>query len=265
MAGRIVNDNINRSKSVGLLSPKALALFCLLIPRYNVYGKMNGDPGYIKSEICPRVEWLTIKAIRAALTEISEKTDVKWFEHDGLHYLHALKFADHNPNIRKDRAGPDRLPDYSGTDPGQVLGNKKEKEKKKEKENMGGIAFEILNYLNQRAGRHFEPTEANLSLIHQRLLELPEPKPGEYPKVERMKLMIDLMVGKWKDDPKMREYLRPNTLFNREKGNAYIGQIPRAPKKPRVFGKAEKEPSEEEVARARAESKKIAQGGKSRV
>jgi hypothetical protein len=33
--------------------------------------------------------------------------------------------------------------------------------------------------------------------------------------------MIDRQVARWKGDPKMEEYLRPGTLFNKEKFDSY--------------------------------------------
>jgi len=74
---------------------------------------------------------------------------------------------------------------------------------------------EILDYLNQKAQSNFRPVPANIKLIESRL--------KEGATVEEMKRVIDTMVAKWMDDEKMREYLRPSTLFNATKYSQYSG------------------------------------------
>ena len=119
--GRMINKKISRSKGFASLSPEAAVLFTMLIPHYNTWGKMNGDPGYIKGEICPRVPYLTYENVSELLQEITEKTSVKWFQHDGLYYLHSLHFLNEHQNLRRERMGEDSLPswpEYSGSTPG---------------------------------------------------------------------------------------------------------------------------------------------------
>ena len=116
MSGRFIDQNIRKSKKIAKLSPKSLALFALLIPHYNAHGKLNGEPHFIKGQACPLVDWLPIKEIKKCLTEISEKTNVKWFSHEGLYYLQSLNWKEHQPGLR--RLGPDLLPDYSWSGPG---------------------------------------------------------------------------------------------------------------------------------------------------
>ena len=74
---------------------------------------------------------------------------------------------------------------------------------------------EVLDYLNQKALSKFRPVPANIKLIESRL--------KEGATVEEMKRVIDTMVVKWIDDEKMREYLRPSTLFNATKYSQYSG------------------------------------------
>jgi hypothetical protein len=118
--GRMINRDISDSKGFAKLSPQAAVLFTMMIPHYSPYGKMNGDPGYLKGEICPRVEYLTTKNIPACMKEITEHTSVKWFEHDGRWWIHSTNFLTEHQNIRMEKLSPDLLPDYSGTCPVQV-------------------------------------------------------------------------------------------------------------------------------------------------
>lgn len=72
----------------------------------------------------------------------------------------------------------------------------------------------ILNYLNHKTSRTYRDTDSNLKLISARLKEEGVTTAG-------VRQMVDRMVQLW-DSPKMRPYLRPATLFGKEKfGNYY--------------------------------------------
>lgn len=120
----MINTCIADSRGVAKLSPKALALFCLMIPHINPHGKMQAGAGTIKDLVCPHIKWLTVKTIPGLLTEISESTSVKYFHDEtGRYFLHSLKFTVKHQKLRKDRMGKDHLPDYPGyssTSPGVV-------------------------------------------------------------------------------------------------------------------------------------------------
>lgn len=72
----------------------------------------------------------------------------------------------------------------------------------------------LLRHLNEAAGRSYRETETNLGFIRARLEE-----PGV--DLDGCRKMIDRQVAKWKTDPKMSEFLRPETLFNSTKFDAY--------------------------------------------
>jgi uncharacterized phage protein (TIGR02220 family) len=78
-------------------------------------------------------------------------------------------------------------------------------------------AVGILDYLNVKASRSYKPVKANLSLIVARLAE------GSTP--EECRSVIDAKVTEWAADPKMRNYLRPETLFGATKFAGYVGQL----------------------------------------
>ncbi|MBZ0158436.1 MAG: hypothetical protein K8I29_19735 [Alphaproteobacteria bacterium] len=120
--GRMINKDISDSKNFAQLSPEAAVLFCMLIPHYDSHGKMIGDPGYIKAVVCPRIPYLTYNNIGDLLQEISEKTNVKWFEHDGRHWVHSVKFLKEHQKLPPDKLGEDSLPDYPGLTPDLLQG-----------------------------------------------------------------------------------------------------------------------------------------------
>jgi uncharacterized phage protein (TIGR02220 family) len=78
-------------------------------------------------------------------------------------------------------------------------------------------ASEVLDYLNEKSGRSFRNVKANADLVRARL--------KEGATVEQIKAVIDVKVKAWSNDPKMAEYLRPETLFGARKFAQYAGQI----------------------------------------
>jgi len=66
---------------------------------------------------------------------------------------------------------------------------------------------EILTYLNEKAGKQFRSVDAHLRHIDARLSETGVT-------IDGIREMIDDKVASWKGDPKMDQYLRPQTLFN---------------------------------------------------
>ena len=79
-------------------------------------------------------------------------------------------------------------------------------------------AVKLIKVLNNLTGRHFrENGEASIQLIVARL------KSGIH--VDHLHKMIGHKVRQWKNDDKMKGYLRPSTLFNKEKCEQYIGEV----------------------------------------
>lgn len=78
-------------------------------------------------------------------------------------------------------------------------------------------AKDVLQYLNVKSNRAYRPVAANLDLIKARLTDGVS--------LADCKAVIDAKSSQWSDDDKMREYLRPGTLFNRTKFEQYLGQV----------------------------------------
>ncbi len=77
------------------------------------------------------------------------------------------------------------------------------------------IDLQVLNLLNEKkpSSRPFEPTASNLKSIKARIKEKFT--------FEDFKKVIEFKVEKWSNDPKMKKYIRPATLFG-EKFNSYL-------------------------------------------
>lgn len=78
-------------------------------------------------------------------------------------------------------------------------------------------AIAVLQFLNEKAGRNYQATEPNLSLIVGRL--------KEGATVQQCRQVIAKKTREWSIKPDMAEYLRPATLFNRTKFAQYVGEL----------------------------------------
>lgn len=77
---------------------------------------------------------------------------------------------------------------------------------------------QILEFLNAKTGRHYRPVKTNLALIAARLREgITE---------VQLRAIVLRKIATWQGDPKMDEYLRPATLFNRTNCEQYRGELP---------------------------------------
>lgn len=84
-------------------------------------------------------------------------------------------------------------------------------------------ALEVLEYLNQQAGRHYKPTKSHTTMIEARLKDH---------SLQDLRDVIDSKVEEWGKNEKMEPYLRPQTLFNAKNCDGYVGVF-----KPIVGGK----------------------------
>jgi hypothetical protein len=175
--GRMITKDISNSRKFAALSPEAAVLFAMLIPHYNSHGKMNGGAGYIKDEVCPFVSYLTIHNISKLLKEISDKTNVKWFEFEGRMWLHSLKWHIEHQILNPDRLGPDSLPTYSGLSPSE--------DKDKDK---GQAEGEVEDKVKSHNGEPLRLAELLLSLIRSRSSTFKQPN------IQKWASHIDLML-----------------------------------------------------------------------
>jgi uncharacterized phage protein (TIGR02220 family) len=82
-------------------------------------------------------------------------------------------------------------------------------------------ALDVLTYLNQKAGRNYQPVSANIDFITGRL--------KEGATVEQCKAVINAKVKEWSADETMAKFLRPATLFSPKNFAQYVGQIDAKP------------------------------------
>lgn len=84
------------------------------------------------------------------------------------------------------------------------------------------ICTEVINCLNEKAGRKFKNIDTHHQWIRARI--------NEGFKLEDFMKVVDTQVKLWKDDPEMNRYLRPYTLFG-NKMDGYLNTQPEVEKK----------------------------------
>ena len=85
------------------------------------------------------------------------------------------------------------------------------------KPDFNRTARAVLQFLNDKTGKNFQPVAANLRLIMARL--------REGATESDLRAVIARKCREWKDDAKMWSYTRPGTLFNAEKFAQYRGEL----------------------------------------
>lgn len=80
-------------------------------------------------------------------------------------------------------------------------------------------AIQVIDHLNKRTGKSYKPTsKATLRVINARL--------NEGHSIDDLKHVIDVKTDKWGNDAKMRDYLRPQTLFAQSHFEDYLNEKP---------------------------------------
>jgi len=75
--------------------------------------------------------------------------------------------------------------------------------------------FRVLEHLNRATGLRYQKSRSSLGPIRGRL--------SEDFSADELILAIDYTIAKWFDDAKMRDYVRPETIFRQGKFPAYLG------------------------------------------
>ncbi len=75
---------------------------------------------------------------------------------------------------------------------------------------------EIIKYLNSKTRKRFRAVGKNKTLITSLLKDY---------SISDVKRVIDVKYNEWQGNPQMEKYLRPQTLFNKSKFQAYYEQF----------------------------------------
>lgn len=93
-------------------------------------------------------------------------------------------------------------------------------------------AFRVLEHLNRAAGLRYQKSKSSLGPIRGRL--------SEDFSTDELILTVDYTIAKWSEDPKMSEFVRPETIFRPGKFPGYLSSAQkwdRAGRPPCINGK----------------------------
>lgn len=95
---------------------------------------------------------------------------------------------------------------------------KKDKDKRiKNKQKDNELVRLVIDYLNEQLGTRYTATQSTtIKNINGRA--------AEGYTLDDFKRVIDLKFAEWKDNPKMRRFLRPGTLFTPSKFESYVNE-----------------------------------------
>lgn len=181
----------------------------------------------LKMEIFPS-DAITEIEIQSMVDELERAKLIHSYTVDGTSYWQVTGWAKHQkidkPTYRHPPPSGTVQPENSPPPPRVVADKSPRPRARNGKESKGSNtlsgspdAVNILNHLNDKAGRSYKAVKANIDLISARLRE------GNT--VDECKAVIDAKVTEWAHEPKMRDYLRPETLFRATKFAGYVGQI----------------------------------------
>lgn len=132
-----------------------------------------------------------------------------------VEWCKSVEGADQLPLAPENEIGGTDLLPLEGTDSLPLVGvNSLPKKDKRKKDN---IYTRIISYLNEKAGKRFNPKVQNTQkLINGRI--------SEGRTYEDFVHVIDVKCNEWLDNPKMFPYLKPDTLFSGKNFDKYLNQ-----------------------------------------
>ena len=182
-------------------------------------GRLEDRPKRIKGELLP----FDSNDVEPLLKELVAKGFIVRYQNEGASYIQISKFLTHqSPHysekpscikppilqeseaIKRGSQPPDSLIPDSLNPESTALSGKPDPRP-------------ILEFLNEKTGKHYQPVDANLRLIAARL--------KEGATETQLRQVIAKKCREWGPDEKMADYLRPKTLFNATNFANYVGEL----------------------------------------
>lgn len=248
MPTRYLKPGIRDSDRIESLAdcPDAECLYTRLLVTVDDFGRFDGRPEMIKAHCFPIRNRATADTCMQWLKRLENADLITMYVVDGKRYLQ-IKRWDNKPRASESKY-PDQSPSANNCIQGAYtcmqmlpvtvtvtetktvnpLSGKPDAEKLKinGKANYYADAMDVLNYLNNATGKGFDfknragELTAGAEKIIQRL------KQGYTP--TELREVVFSKCQQWGNDEKMAEYLRPSTLFGKEKFEQYIGELKNA-------------------------------------
>lgn len=237
MPNRMLRAGIITSEAVNKLSPQAELFYRRMMSIVDDFGRFDGRPAIIRPMAYPlQLDRVGEASVKAWIKECEKQELLVIYWIDGKPYLQMLKWDQPRAKASKWPAPPPdvmaRAYTCSHVQARVSTNMHMRPDTDTDTESNKGIVrqpppdapiVDILSYLNAQTGRDFKPVEANLRFIRARM--------GEGFDSRALKAVIDDRVAEWGKDPKMAQYLRPETLFNATKFHAYVNGL-KKPKEP---------------------------------
>jgi uncharacterized phage protein (TIGR02220 family) len=181
-------------------------------------GVLRGQRDHIETSIRARCR-MAKKTVSSILDYAIDKA---WLVSDGVlrvrKYPEYHKSREHNKSQSEPKQAPSFLP-TNPTNPKNLLSGKPDGSASRN--GLDRDAEEVLSYFNAESGRSFMRSKTSLAPVRARLRE------GFT--VDDCKAVVASQVKEWRDNPKMRKYLRPVTLFGPEKFEGYLQEARQGP------------------------------------
>jgi uncharacterized phage protein (TIGR02220 family) len=228
MPTRLLREGILSSERVDQLDWQSEVFYRRLMSKVDDHGLYDARLSMLRSSLYPlRVDRVREADIARWMATCQKAGLIVLYEADGKPFL---KMVDTNWKTRSDPKYP-LPPDNSckqekttvntSTVVEVVVGVVDEGKTLSGKPDFKPQAVEILNFLNTKTGRDYQPVSANLDLIVARLRE-------GYSS-DDIRSVVAKKCREWSGDEKMAPYLRPATLFNRTKFAQYQGELQKVP------------------------------------
>jgi uncharacterized phage protein (TIGR02220 family) len=235
---RNIKPGLFKNEILGVEDPIISLLFIGLWTLADKAGRIEDRPLRIKGELFPYREKLDVDRY---LTKLEQLGFIIRYSHNELRLIQIVNFLKHqNPHhTEKESEYPEYsdgceltvksplnngytpadslIPDSLIPDSLNSMSGKPDPVPHKGINGFKPQAIEVLNFLNTKTGRNYQPVEANLKMIAGRL--------KEGASVADCRAVIAKKVREWGSDAKMSEYLRPATLFNATKFAQYRGEL----------------------------------------
>ncbi len=236
---RSIKPEALQHRKVGALSDGGFRVWVAFLTQADDEGRVPAEAAQVRVWAFAYHPRVTEKAVEHWIQEVAATGLIRLYHVDGTRYAVFPSWHDHQ---KINRPTASRLPEppalehslsphggltedsrstHAGSDrigsEGNEIGGERAADAAREAGASPDAAREVLNYLNRKAGRNFRATDVNLTLIRARL------KDGIT--AEQLKAIVSRKVREWGSDEKMAKYLRPATLFNREKAEQYVGEL----------------------------------------
>ena len=98
--GRMVDKVISVSTRFKELDWTGKALYLMMLPHTDDFGRMDGEPEVVRALICP-MEKITVASVAKRLEHMAVIGLIAWYEHAGTRYLSVAKFEEHQMGLHR--------------------------------------------------------------------------------------------------------------------------------------------------------------------